>query len=327
MQAALTYAQAGFEDEMRRAMTRAQQQLAETESRRAEEGRQRIGAEHRAAQAEARLATEARQRADAEWRATQMARTLIGAEERLASQRAEIASLAARAAQAEAELDSTRREYDSVRSSTFWLLSGPARRAAGMLPTGLRRQGRRGARVVYWFLTPHRTRERIAYFRSRRGAASADLATDMELDPAEVVSEPRVTESPDAAPPIGEAAAEPFEAWLDVNRWNARQELHLRRRLAQARPALPQISILMPVFNTPVIWLRRAIESVEMQLYGAWQLCISDNCSTDIETKQFLQSLIGDPRILVTFLPENVHISGNTNNAAGLATGDFLVLA
>jgi GT2 family glycosyltransferase/glycosyltransferase involved in cell wall biosynthesis len=156
--------------------------------------------------------------------------------------------------------------------------------------------------------------------------ALADPATDMELDPAEVVSEPRVAESPFAAPPIGEVAVEPFESWLDVNRWNARQEVHLRRRLAHAPTALPQISILMPVFNTPVVWLRRAIESVEMQLYGGWQLCISDNCSTDIETKQFLKSLIGDPRILVKFLPENVHIPRNTNSAAGLATGDFLVL-
>jgi glycosyltransferase involved in cell wall biosynthesis len=71
-------------------------------------------------------------------------------------------------ADAQAEQSRLRRELDDVLRSTFWRITAPVRRAASVLPPGLRRQGRRGARVAYWVLTPHRTRERIAYFRARR---------------------------------------------------------------------------------------------------------------------------------------------------------------
>ena len=48
-----------------------------------------------------------------------------------------------------------------------------------------------------------------------------------------------------------------------------------------ARLALqPKLSIVMPVYNTDLRWLREAIESVRAQLYPHWELCISDDAST-----------------------------------------------
>ena len=73
-------------------------------------------------------------------------------------------------AQAQAEQTRLRTELDNVLRSTLWRITGPARRAASVLPPGLRRQARQCARVAYWVLTPHRTSERIANFRTRRQA-------------------------------------------------------------------------------------------------------------------------------------------------------------
>ncbi|GIS90481.1 MAG: hypothetical protein CM1200mP20_05220 [Pseudomonadota bacterium] len=42
----------------------------------------------------------------------------------------------------------------------------------------------------------------------------------------------------------------------------------------------PVFSILMPVYNAPEKWLRRAIDSVLDQIYPHWELCIADDRST-----------------------------------------------
>ena len=55
--------------------------------------------------------------------------------------------------------DGLRRQYEELLQSTFWLVTGPARRLAASLPPTLRRQVRRGAKVAYWLVTPQRTRE------------------------------------------------------------------------------------------------------------------------------------------------------------------------
>ena len=137
------------------------------------EAARRISAERHAETAKARAAEEARLRANAEQRAVQVEQhaaqvesRLAATEEQLAAQQTELANFAARAAQAEAERDRLQRERDAVLSSTFWRITRPGRRLATATPPSLRRQMRRSARVCYWLLTPHRTRERIAYFRA-----------------------------------------------------------------------------------------------------------------------------------------------------------------
>ena len=158
LRVALTRAEARLEVETRTATERAQQ-LAEVEIRLAEEARR--PAERRAEQAERRLAEAARRRAETERRAEQ-------AERRLAEEVGQRVDTERRASQLEAERDHFWREHERVLNSTFWRLTGPLRRVSSVLPPGLRQYGRRGARLVYWLLTPHRTGERIAYFRSQR---------------------------------------------------------------------------------------------------------------------------------------------------------------
>jgi len=87
----------------------------------------------------------------------------------------------------------------------------------------------------------------------------------------------------------------------------------------------PLISIIMPVYNVDPKWLELAIKSIENQWYTNWELCIADDKSTNQETLEYLNSLI-DPKIKITFLETNLNISGASNAALNLASGDYIAL-
>ena len=87
----------------------------------------------------------------------------------------------------------------------------------------------------------------------------------------------------------------------------------------------PLISIVMPVYNVDQKWLRLAIESIENQWYDNWELCIADDKSSNIDTVNYLKSLT-NPKIKITFLEKNLNISGATNAAIGIATGEYIAL-
>lgn len=86
----------------------------------------------------------------------------------------------------------------------------------------------------------------------------------------------------------------------------------------------PLISILMPVYNTPVRYLRAAVESVQKQLYSNWELCICDDASTNPNTLKELKSLEQNDRIRIVYSQNNLGISSTTNKAASIAYGDLL---
>lgn len=89
----------------------------------------------------------------------------------------------------------------------------------------------------------------------------------------------------------------------------------------------PRISIVMPVYNAPERWLRRAIESVRCQLYPHWELCIADDASPAPHVRPLLEEYRQlDPRIRVVFREQNGHISAASNSALELVTGEFTAL-
>ena len=89
--------------------------------------------------------------------------------------------------------------------------------------------------------------------------------------------------------------------------------------------ASPTVSIVMPVYRTPMKYLQAAVESVRAQTYPRWELCICDDASQDPEISAFLQSLAEeDERVRVTVHSRNRHISAATNSALGLASGGFV---
>jgi len=87
----------------------------------------------------------------------------------------------------------------------------------------------------------------------------------------------------------------------------------------------PLISIVVPVYNVSVAYLNRCLNSVLFQSYPHWQLCIADDCSDNDEIRQTLDKWrLLDQRIQVLYLNQNLGISGATNAAAKIATGDFI---
>lgn len=92
-------------------------------------------------------------------------------------------------------------------------------------------------------------------------------------------------------------------------------------------PSSLKLSIVMPVFNPDVSWLIEAIESVQNQTYGNWELCIADDHSTNPEIAPILKEFQkNDERIKVVFRESNGHISAASNSAIDMATGEWIIL-
>lgn len=112
----------------------------------------------------------------------------------------------------------------------------------------------------------------------------------------------------------------------DYERWHAGDSIEgFQERSNEFDSRSPAISVVTPVYNTPLNFLQKMIMSVKEQIYDRWELCIADDCSTDTNVHEFLrESETGDSRIKVTFGDCNVGISSATNRAASIATGEFL---
>lgn len=87
----------------------------------------------------------------------------------------------------------------------------------------------------------------------------------------------------------------------------------------------PLISIIMPVYNVDPKWLDLAIKSIENQWYENWELCIVDDKSSNLETINYLKD-INNSKIKIKFLETNLNISGASNEALSMATGEYVAL-
>ena len=91
-------------------------------------------------------------------------------------------------------------------------------------------------------------------------------------------------------------------------------------------PYQPLISIITPVWNTDPRWLHALTESVRQQVYPRWELCLADDASEAEATRTALRELAADPRITISRLPANGHISAASNAALATASGEFVVM-
>ncbi len=90
----------------------------------------------------------------------------------------------------------------------------------------------------------------------------------------------------------------------------------------------PTISICVPLYNTPKQFFDELLQSVQNQTCPNWQLCFAD-ASDDAHTEvsQWVQQAASaDSRIRYKKI-DNRGISANTNEAAKLASGEYLALA
>lgn len=84
-------------------------------------------------------------------------------------------------------------------------------------------------------------------------------------------------------------------------------------RQANDQPAGPKISIVVPLYNTPLDFLDEMLDSVVNQTYKNWELCCVD-AGKDEAVGQHVQARAkADARIRYQKLEKNELIPGNTN--------------
>lgn len=114
--------------------------------------------------------------------------------------------------------------------------------------------------------------------------------------------------------------------------WRYRADMPLRKQLrAQRREEMaymPRISVVVPLYNTPLPYLRQMIESVLRQSYTKWQLVLVDASDADhAEVGEAAQKYARrDTRFLYVRLYKNQGIAGNTNIGLAEADGSWLTL-
>ena len=116
---------------------------------------------------------------------------------------------------------------------------------------------------------------------------------------------------------------ETYQNWFKRHKVT-KEELNRQKEISFSYS--PKISILVPTYNTPIKLLKEMIDSVRNQSYSNWELCIADG-SSDSNTKKIIQEYVNkDSRIKVNWLNQNYGISGNTNHAMGISSGDYIAL-
>lgn len=112
-----------------------------------------------------------------------------------------------------------------------------------------------------------------------------------------------------------------YQKWIAVNEPT---EEELEEQRTHKFEHNPQISIIIPMYNTPVKFFGELVESLINQTYTNWELCLADGSNE--ENPELKDIYSKDSRIKYKFIGENKGISGNTNEALALATGDFIGL-
>ena len=113
----------------------------------------------------------------------------------------------------------------------------------------------------------------------------------------------------------------PYGPWFEKHR-PALEELEHQRKKKWKNP--PLISVAVPAYRTPPVFLEEMIRSLQEQTYPYWELCIA-NASPGEEgmTEVLSRYAREDSRIRVKELPENLGIAENTNQAFAMASGEF----
>jgi GT2 family glycosyltransferase len=126
-------------------------------------------------------------------------------------------------------------------------------------------------------------------------------------------------------PTLGNSVAQSeYQQWFQHHRAST-QELPRMRVEGRAFVSQPLVSILTPVFDTPVSWLREAVNSVLAQVYENWELLLIDDGSTATNLLGALPALAArDRRIRLVRLESHQGISAALNKGLDVAEGQWL---
>lgn len=117
-----------------------------------------------------------------------------------------------------------------------------------------------------------------------------------------------------------------YKVWIQKNR-PTEEELETQRNTIYSYT--PKISIVVPVYKTPLKYLDELIQSVKDQTYDNWELCFSDgsgdkNSPLAEALRKYEKS---DERIKIIINDIPLKISDNTNKAIQIARGEYIAFA
>lgn len=138
-------------------------------------------------------------------------------------------------------------------------------------------------------------------------------------------------------PALFELARKPIVAFRKIRRklnrlvggFTVRYKISGRRRKREATAVFDKkikFSVVVPLYNTPIKFLKQMIDSVMNQTYQNWQLCLADGSDNEHSYVGEYVTSINDSRICYKKLEKNMGIADNTNACIEMASGDFIAL-
>lgn len=114
-----------------------------------------------------------------------------------------------------------------------------------------------------------------------------------------------------------------YDEWFRIKHKAPQVALEAQRAHVFAQE--PDFSIVVPVYRTPIPFLREMIDSVLAQTYAKWELILVNASPEDKELCSVLLEYANtDCRIRLVELDENKGIVGNTYAGVALAKGEFV---
>lgn len=107
----------------------------------------------------------------------------------------------------------------------------------------------------------------------------------------------------------------------DYNKWILENKVLFRKKELKYNPL---ISIIIPTYNVSEKILDECINSVLIQSYQNFEICIADDNSTSLNTKNALKKYKSNEKIKIKYRDKNGMISQCMNSALELATGEFV---
>ena len=218
-----------------------------------------------------------------------------------------------------AERDAVRFQLDSMCSGPGWML---LERYRGWL-----RKNRWRHRWVDQAWEPA-VQWALRRMRLTRPASRTPLALPPQAQVAArpVTGTKRVLAGPQDLVPPKAAESNSYATWI-LETEPAAALLAIQRDVGACFSYRPTISVLVPVYRVPLTVLREMVESVIAQTYENWELCVAMACPDDLECLGYLEGVSrSDSRIRLIKLERNEGISGNSNRALALASGEFIAL-
>lgn len=108
---------------------------------------------------------------------------------------------------------------------------------------------------------------------------------------------------------------EEYNKWLNLNK---------SRLINTNLEYNPLFSIIIPVYNAEGKYLKECIDSVLNQTYQNFEICISDDNSSNKDTLEVLKEYEKNDKIKINYRKSNGMISKNMNSAIELSNGEFI---